>query len=117
MQYKAAPEHTAVAQHHREQPEDPLDARGVGEDGSEMREIHLRPTAGRGLESNLERCHLRGPELAQQVDQDGVTAGVAEIAQFAMQSTATQLRKNAASRSRRKGSKARNFDTSGCRGP
>jgi hypothetical protein len=55
MQHEAAPEHAAVAQHHREQPDDPLDAGLIGEDRSEMREIHLRLAAGRGLEADLER--------------------------------------------------------------
>jgi hypothetical protein len=58
-----------------------------------MREIHLRLVAGRGLKADLEGRHLRGPELAQQIGQDGVTAVVAEIAQFTMQPTAGQLRK------------------------
>ena len=55
MQHEAAPQHAAVAQHQREQPDDPLDAGLVGEDRSEMREIHLRLTPGRGLEADLKR--------------------------------------------------------------
>jgi len=58
-----------------------------------MRKIHLRLVAGRGLEADLERRRLNRPDLAQQVGQDRVTTGVAEITQFAMQPTAGQLRK------------------------
>ena len=55
MQHKAAPQHAAVAQHHREQPDDPLDAGLISEDRTEMREIQLRLLAGWGLEADLER--------------------------------------------------------------
>ena len=74
MQHKAAPQHAAVAQHQREQPDDPLDARLVAEDRTEMRKIHLRLAPGRGLEADLEPRHLVGPDLAQQIGEDGVTA-------------------------------------------
>ena len=60
VQHEATPKHAAVAQHHREQPDDPFDVRLVGEDRSEMREIHLRLTTGRGLEAHLDR-RLRIP--------------------------------------------------------
>src|SRR5271167_2441744 len=93
MQHKAAPQHAAMAQHQREQPDDPLDARLVREHRSEMREIHLRLAPGRGLEADLERRHLVGPDLAQQVGKDGITAAVAELTQFAVQPAAGQLRK------------------------
>src|SRR5271167_3384638 len=93
MQHKAAPQHAAMAQHQREQPDDPLDARLVLEHRSEMREIHLRLAPGRGLEADLERRHLVGPDLAQQVGKDGITAAVAELTQFAVQPAAGQLRK------------------------
>jgi hypothetical protein len=44
-----------------------------------------------GLEADLERRHLDGPDLAQQIGQDCIAAAVAEIAQFTMQPTAGQL--------------------------
>ncbi len=58
-----------------------------------MREIYLCLAARRGLEADLKRGYLNRPDLAQQVGQDGVTAAIAEIAQFAMQPTPAQLRK------------------------
>ena len=48
---------------------------------------------GRGLEADLERGRLGGPDIAQEVGENGVAAGVAEIAQLAMQSATGQLRK------------------------
>ena len=69
------------------------DARLVGEDRAEMREVDLRLAAGRRLEADLERRRLDRPDLAQQVGENGVAAGVAEVAQFAMQPTPGQLRK------------------------
>jgi hypothetical protein len=56
-----------------------------------MCEIHLRLTSTRGLEADLKRRRLAGPDLAQQVGEDGVAAAVAELAQFAMQSAPGQL--------------------------
>ena len=51
VQHEAAPLHPAVAEHQREQPEDPLSAGLIGEDGTEMREVHPRPriTSGAGF--------------------------------------------------------------------
>ena len=47
VQHEAAPHHPAVAEHEREQPDDPLGSRLVGKDRAEMGEIDLRLTAGR----------------------------------------------------------------------
>ena len=51
---KAAPHHAAVAEHHREQPDDPLGVGLIGEDRSEEGKIDLRLLAGRSLEPPLE---------------------------------------------------------------
>ena len=80
VQHEAGPQHAAVAQHQREQPDDPLRARLVGEHRAEMGEVDLRLTAGRRLEAHLERRRLDRPDVAQEVGQDAVAAGVAEFA-------------------------------------
>jgi hypothetical protein len=49
-----------VAEHHREQPDDPLGAGLVGKDGAEEGKIDLRLFAGRGLEATLERLQRLG---------------------------------------------------------
>jgi hypothetical protein len=82
-----------VAEHEGEQPDHVLGAGLVGEDGAEMGEVDLRLAARRGLEPDLELRRRRGSDLAQELGEDGVATGVAEIAQFAMQPTAGQLRK------------------------
>src|SRR6187455_3378188 len=93
MQDEAAPKHAAVTEHKREQPDDPLGTGLVGEDGAEMRKIDLRLAPRRSLEPNLELRPRDGPDVAQKLGQDRVAAGIAEIAQFAMQPTTGQLRK------------------------
>ena len=69
MQHEAGPHHAAVAEHQREQPDDPLGAGLVGEHGAEMREVDLRLAARRGLEADLERRRLGRPDVAQEVGQ------------------------------------------------
>ena len=59
VQHEAAPQHAAVAEHQREQPDDPLGARLVGEHRAEMREVDLRLPAGRRLEAHLEAAPAR----------------------------------------------------------
>ena len=82
-----------MAEHEREQPDHVLGAGFVREHGTEMREIDLRLAARRGLEADLERGRPGGPDIAQEVGENCVAAGVAEIAQLAMQSATGQLRK------------------------
>src|SRR5207248_3210029 len=82
-----------VAQHEREQPEDPLRARVVGEYRAEVGEVDLRLTAGRRLKAHLEWCRLGRPDVAQQLRQNAVAADVAEFAQLAVQTSPGQLRK------------------------
>src|SRR4051794_32922265 len=93
MQDEAAPKHAAVTEHKREQPDDPLGTGVVGEYRAEMREIDLRLASRRSLEPNLELRPRGGPDVAQKLGQDRVAAGVAEIAQLAMEPTTGQLRK------------------------
>ena len=86
VQHEAGPQHAAVAEHQREQPDDPLRPRLVGEHRAEMREVDLRLTPGRRLEAHLERrAGSVGRSSRSEVGQNAVAAGVAEIAQLAMQ--------------------------------
>src|SRR6187397_3037806 len=95
MQDETAPQHAAVTEHKREQPDNALGTRLVGEHRPEVREINLRLASGGSLEANLElRCRSR-PDLAQKVGQDRIAARVAELAQLAMQPTTGQLREGA----------------------
>ena len=51
---EARPDQPGVAEHHREQPDDALDAGLVGELDLEPGEVDLRLLAGRRLEAHLE---------------------------------------------------------------
>ncbi len=62
LRHEPAPQHAAVAQHQREQPDDALDARLVGEHGAEMGEVDLRLSARRRLEPHLEPGGRTGPD-------------------------------------------------------
>ena len=92
MQHEAGPQHAAVTEHQREQPDNPLRAWLIGEHRAEMREVDLRLTSGRRLEAHLEGSRLGRPDLAQEVGENAVAAGVAEFAQLTMQATPGQLR-------------------------
>ena len=54
MDHEARPDQPRVAEHHGEQPDDPSDARFVGECDLEAGEIDLPLGARRGLEADLE---------------------------------------------------------------
>jgi hypothetical protein len=88
---KPAPHHAVVAEHHREQPDDPLGVGLVGEDSSEEGKIDLRLLAGRGLKAALERLQRPGPNGAQEVFHRGVATGIAELPDLAQQPAAGQL--------------------------
>jgi hypothetical protein len=93
VQHEAGPQHATVAQHEREQPKDPLRPRLVSEQRAEVGEVDLRLTAGRRLETHLERRRRGRPDVAQEVRQNAIAAGVAKFAQLAMQTSPAQLRK------------------------
>jgi hypothetical protein len=93
VQHEAAPLHPAVAEHQREQPEDPLSAGLIGEHGTEMREVHLGLASRWGLKADFEAGALTRPDLTQEVLRRGVPTAVAEFADLAMQPAAGQLRK------------------------
>ena len=92
LRHEAAPQHAAMAQHQREQPDHPLDAGLVGEHRAEMREVDLRLAARRCLEPHLETGGCTRPDAAEKDFDHGVAATVAEIAQLAVQAAGCQLR-------------------------
>ena len=93
MQHEVAPLHPAVAEHQREQPEDPFRAGLIGEDSPEMREVHLGLAPRRGFKADLEAGALTRPDLAQKILHRGIPTAVAEFADLAMQPAAGQLPK------------------------
>ena len=58
-----------------------------------MREVDLCLAAGRRLEAHLEGRRLDRPDVAQEVSENAVAAGVAEVAQLAVKTAPGQLRK------------------------
>jgi len=93
LRHEPGPQHAAVAQHEREQPDHALDPGLVGEHGAEMREVDLSLPARRRLEPHLEARRRAGPDLAQEVFHHGVAAGIAEVADLAVQPAAGQVGK------------------------
>ncbi len=63
----------------------------VGEDGAEMGEIDLGLTAWRRLEPHLKGGGPRGPDLAQDLFDRGVAAGVAHLADLPQQPRAGEV--------------------------
>jgi hypothetical protein len=57
---EAAPHHAAVAEHQREQPDDPLGAGLVGEDGAEIGEIDLACLPGGVSKRRSNACGALG---------------------------------------------------------
>ena len=92
VQHEAARHHPAVAEHEREQPDDPLGSRFVGKDRAEMSEIRLLLTAGRRLETDLKAGGRSWTHLAQENLQRRVSAGISQPAELARQPTAGQFR-------------------------
>ena len=73
---KACPDQPAIAEHQREQPDDPRRTGLVGEDHLEVSKVHLCLIARRGLEADLECGSRRRPHLAQEIGHRGVTAAI-----------------------------------------
>ena len=67
MQHEAAPHHPTVAEHEREQPDDPLRSRLVGKDRAEVGKIHLPLTARWRLETDLKPGGRSRANLTQEV--------------------------------------------------
>jgi hypothetical protein len=65
----------------------------VGEHRAEVCEVDLCLAPGRRLEAHLEGRRLDRPDVAQEVSENAVAAGVAEVAQLAVQTGPGQLRK------------------------
>jgi len=89
---EAAPQPTAVTQHHREQPDDPLDLGRVLEGGLEEGEVDLGLAAGRGLEATLERWLDRRTDAAHEAGDAGIAALEAVVAQLAPEALGGQRR-------------------------
>ncbi len=88
---EAAPQHAAVAEHEREQPDHPLYAGFIGEHGAEVGEVDLGLPTWRRLEAHLEAgCRAR-PDLAEEVLYPRVAPNIAEIAKLAVQAAGGQL--------------------------
>jgi len=92
MQNEAGPEQAAVAEHQREQPDDPRHSRLVSKRHLELGEVDLRLVAGRRLEADLEHGGGRRPQLAEHVGDGGVAALVAPFLQLAKEASAGQAR-------------------------
>ena len=75
MDDEARPDQPGVAQHHREQPDDALDAGFVGELDFETGEVDLRLFAGRRLVARLEAGASRRPQIAYAIAHRPVAAG------------------------------------------
>ena len=103
MHDEARPDQSGVAEHHREQPDDALDAGLVGKFDNELREVDLRLLAGRRLEADLKAGRPRRPQIAHQVGDRRVAALISALLELAPQAAAVRVG-NAASRSRKYGS-------------
>ena len=82
MHHEARPDEAAVAQHHREQPDDPRRHRFVGEDDVELGEIDLGLLAGRRLETNLIALACCRAHITEKIRHGRVAARIASLAQF-----------------------------------
>ena len=91
MQHEAAPHHSAVPEHQREQPDDANDAGLVSELGLELREVHLGLLAWRRLEAQLKGRRHDRPDLAQQVGHRRVAATIAQRRELTVQAAPGQL--------------------------
>src|SRR4051794_2763218 len=90
---EAGPHQATVAEHQREQPDDPLRPRLVGEGGPKMSEIDLGLLTRRGLEAALERLWNWRPDGAQEILQRGVASGIAPLLDLAKQAAAVEIGK------------------------
>jgi hypothetical protein len=93
MQDEAGPDQAAVAEHQREQPHDARCRGLVGEHHLELGEVDLGLLAGGGLEADLKGGWRCGTDLAQEVSDSGVAAGITALPDLAEQAAAGQARK------------------------
>jgi hypothetical protein len=89
--HEPAPQHAAMTQHQRKQPDHPLGAGFVGEHGAEMREVDLGLPARWRFEAHLERRRRNRPDLAQQIGHRRVATAITNRGQLAVQAAAGQL--------------------------
>ena len=79
MKDEASPDQPGVAEHHREQPNNALDAGLVGKFDHELGKVDLRLLAGRRLKANLEASRSRRSKIAQKVGDRGVSALISAL--------------------------------------
>jgi transposase len=90
MQDEARPDQAAVAEHEREQPDDPRLARLVSQHQLELGEVDLRLVARWRLEADLEWRAGRRPYLAQKVGHGGIATAIATLSDLPEQPTPRQ---------------------------
>ena len=79
------PDQPGVAEHHRKEPDDALDARLVGELDLEPGEVDLGLLARRRLEAHFVSGGVGGPDLAHPVPHNAVAAGKVALLEFPQQ--------------------------------
>ncbi len=79
MEGQPRPDQPGVAEHHRKQPDDALDARFVGELDLESGEVDLGLLARRRLEAHFVSGAAGGPDLAHAVPHNAVAAREAAL--------------------------------------
>ena len=92
MKDEASPDQPGVAEHHREQPDNALDAGLVSKFDHELGKVDLRLLAGRRLKANLEASRSRRSKIAQKVGDRGVSALISALLELAPQAAACQGR-------------------------
>ena len=92
VDYEARPDQPGITEHHREQPDDALDARLVGKLHFELGEVDLRLLAGRRLEADFKAGRARAAAARATVRDRGVAALISTLLEFAKQAAPGQGR-------------------------
>jgi len=92
VQDEARPDQPRVAKHHREQPDDPLDARLIRKFDDELREVDLCLRSRRRLETDFEPGRPRRPKITQKVGYGRISTSIAALRQLTPQAAACQGR-------------------------
>ena len=88
---KAGPHHPAMAEHQREQPDDPLDTGLIDEHGAEVRKVDLSLLARWGLEAALEHLQRPRTDSLQKGLHGRIAACISELLDLAQQPATVQL--------------------------
>jgi hypothetical protein len=92
MKDEASPDQPGVAEHHREQPNNALDAGLVSKFDHELGEVDLRLLAGRRLKANLKASRSRRSKIAQKVGDRSVSARISALLELTPETAACQGR-------------------------